>query len=96
MGLAVLPARLKNEIALLEKAILENRDIADDSVLSKHAAWLSSFRDKYNFTKENTQDILKKEIGIVFSKVLEHAGVYKRTEEGKEGFMRFVSYVNTK
>ena len=96
MGLAVLPARLKNEIALLEKAILENRDISDDSVLSKHAAWLSSFRDKYNFTKENTQDILKKEIGIVFSKVLEHAGVYKRTEEGKEGFMRFVSYVNTK
>ena len=96
MGLAVLPARLKNEIALLEKAILENRDISDDSVLSKHAEWLSSFRDKYDFTEENTADILKKEIGLVFSKVLEHAGVYKRTEEGRAGFLRFVSFVNAK
>ena len=96
MGLAVLPARLKNEIALLKKAILENRDISSDSVLSKHAAWLASFKDKYSFTEENTEDILKKEIGIVFSKVLEHAGVYKRTAEGKEGFMRFVSFVNSK
>lgn len=96
MGLAVLPARLKKEMALLKAAILENRNISADGELSKHAAWLESFKDKYCFTEENTEDILKKEIGIVFSKVLEHAGVFKRTEEGKAGFLRFVSFVNSK
>ena len=94
MGLAVLPARLKNEIALLKTAILENAELETDPVLSKHAAWVASFKDKYEFTEENTEEILKKEIGLVFSKVLEHAGVYKRTEEGREGFLRFVSFVN--
>ena len=94
MGLAVLPARLKNEIALLKDAILKNADLKTDPVLSKHAAWVASFKDKYEFTEENTEEILKKEIGLVFSKVLEHAGVYKRTEEGREGFLRFVSFVN--
>ena len=96
MGLAVLPARLKKEIELLKKAILDGSDLESDSVLSKHAAWASSFKDNYTFTEENTEDILKKEIGIVFSKVLEHAGVYKRTTEGKEGFLRFVACVNEK
>lgn len=89
MGLAVLPSRLKNEMALLEKAILSSSDLENDSVLSKHALWVESFKDKYEFTEENTSAILKKEIGKVFSKVLEHAGVYKRSKEGQEGFERF-------
>ena len=67
--------------------------LKDDPVLSKHAAWVASFKDKYEFTEENTEDILKKEVGLVFSKVLEHAGVYKRTAEGREGFMRFLEKV---
>ena len=94
MGLAVLPARLKTEISSLKDAILSGADLRKDSVLSKHADWVDSFKDKYEFTEENTEEILKKEIGIVFSKVLEHAGVYKRTEEGKDGFLRFVDEVN--
>lgn len=94
MGLAVLPARLKGEIAALKKAILCGEDLQKSDALSKHAAWVESFKDKYTFTEENTEEILKKEIGIVFSKVLEHAGVYKRTEEGKNGFLRFVDFVN--
>lgn len=93
MGLAVLPARLKNELALLRAAILKNAELKDDPVLSKHAAWVASFKDRYEFTEENTEDILKKEVGRVFSKVLEHAGVYKRTVEGKEGFMRFLENI---
>ena len=93
MGLAVLPARLKNELALLRSAILSGAGLKDDPVLSKHAAWVASFKDKYEFTEENTEDILKKEVGLVFSKVLEHAGVYKRTAEGREGFMRFLEKV---
>ena len=94
MGLAVLPSRLKNELAILEKAILGGEDIKENEVISKHADWVASFRDKYSFTKDNTMDILKYEVGVVFAKVLEHAGVYKRDEKGFEGFMRFVDFLN--
>ena len=93
MGLAVLPSRLKNEMALLKKAILSNTDLESDSVLSKHAAWVESFKDKYEFTEENISEILRNEIGKVFSKVLEHAGVYKRNADGQEGFERFINSI---
>lgn len=91
MGLAVLPSRLKNEIALLEKAILSGEDISKNEAISKHAKWFDSFKDNYTFTCENTNEILKQEIGKVFAKVLEHAGVYKRDEQGQKGFDRFIS-----
>lgn len=90
MGLAVLPSRLKNEMAMLREAILQGRDISADEVLSKHSDWFNSFKDSYTFTEENTEDILHEEIGKVFEKVLEHAGVYKRDENGVKGFDRFV------
>ena len=90
MGLAVLPARLKKEMALLESAILNGADLASDETLQKHAAWVASFRDQYTFTAENTQSILQKEIGAVFAKVLEHAGVFKRDAAGQAGFDRFL------
>ncbi len=90
MGLAVLPARLKKEMALLETAILNGADLASDETLQKHAAWVASFRDQYTFTAENTQSILQKEIGAVFAKVLEHAGVFKRDAAGQAGFDRFL------
>ena len=94
MGLAVLPSRLKKEMADLEKAILESRDISQDSVLSKHKKWLDSFKDKYTFTKENTWEILKKEIGNTFVAVLEDAGVYKCSKEGMKSFEKFIAAVN--
>ena len=94
MGLAVLPARLKEEMALLAKAMVENTDIEADEILSKHADWANEIKGKYNINKDNIDDILKKEIGIVFAKVLEHAGVYKLTEEGISAFERFVNFVN--
>ena len=90
MGLAVLPARLKGELEGLCKAIVAGEDLRKYEVLEKHADWVDELKEKYTFTAENVEEILKKEIGIVFKKVLEHAGVYKCTEEGRTAFMRFI------
>lgn len=94
MGLAVLPSRLKDEMGSLETAILENRDIKNDEALCKHADWVEEIKLKYDvINAENIKKILKDEIGIVFSKVLEHAGVYKRDAAGKAAFIKFVESV---
>lgn len=91
MGLAVLPARLKEEIELLEKAILDGKDLRADEALEKHADWADQIAVKYSdLNADNIHSILQEEIGIVFAKVLEHAGVYKRDEQGKDAFLRFV------
>ena len=92
MGLAVLPARLKQELGDLADAILAKRDIREDEVLAKHADWVEELLPKYDsITQENIHDILKKEVGDVFVHVLEDAGVYKCTPEGREAFGRFIS-----
>ena len=91
MGLAVLPARLKEELELLEEYILKGKDIASNEKIEKHAAWAAEFLPKYkDINKENVHEILQKEVGIVFTHVLEDAGVYKCTPEGREAFMRFI------
>ena len=91
MGLAVLPARLKKEMADLKEAILSGKDIRKDEVLEKHADWVDAFSKKYDHIDEtNIDDIIQNEIGEVFMHVLEDAGVYKRTPEGQEAFDRFV------
>ncbi len=91
MGLAVLPARLKDEMKKLGEFIVAGKDIRSDADLEKHADWVDGFRSHYaSVTAENVEEILKKEIGYVFMQVLEHAGVYKNTKEGMEGFMRFI------
>ena len=94
MGLAVLPARLKDEMDKLADAILAGEDIRKDETLEKHADWVDEFLPKYapdtRETKEELMEILHKEIGDVFMQVLEDAGVYKRTEEGMEAFGRFI------
>ena len=93
MGLAVLPARLKGELAKLGEAILNGSDIRADEVLSKHADWVDLWRSNYDITADNVNDIIRKEVGIVFAHVLEDAGVYKCTDKGREDFMRFVESV---
>lgn len=91
MGLAVLPSRLKEEMEVLAEAIVEKKDLTADERIAKHADWVEKFLPEYDtITKDNVMDILKKEIGIVFTRVLEDAGVYKCDEEGREAFMRFV------
>ncbi len=95
MGLAVLPARLKDEMEKLAEAILSGADIRKDGLLAKHADWVDEFLPKYpSVTEDTVMDILHKEIGDVFMQVLEDAGVYKRNEEGQAAFDRFVETLN--
>ncbi|MCI9428321.1 MAG: UDP-glucose--hexose-1-phosphate uridylyltransferase [Eubacterium sp.] len=94
MGLAVLPARLKDEMASLQEAVLSGADLRADETLAKHADWAEEFLPKYeSVTKENIEGIIQKEIGLVFSEVLEDAGVYKCTSEGRAAFLRFIDSV---
>ena len=95
MGLAVLPARLKQEMETLADAIVAKKDIRADESIEKHADWVAEFLPKYeSVTSENVMDILQDEVALVFSKVLEHAGVYKRDQEGQNAFGRFVQSLN--
>ena len=93
MGLAVLPARLKEEMGVMKQLILEGKDLDSDERTAKHKAWFERFKDKYTFTEENTEDILKEEIGSTFQRVLEDAGVYKRTLSGQNAFLRFIATI---
>ena len=95
MGLAVLPARLKDEMALLKQAILAGADIRADETLEKHADWADEFMKKYDrIDASNNDGIIDHEIGLVFKQVLEDAGVYKCTKEGRDAFLKFVQAVN--
>ena len=92
MGLAVLPARLKGEMEELKEYILAGKDLASHEDLAKHADWASAFMKKYDtINVDNIDQIVKDEIGIVFTKVLECAGVFKQTKEGLAAFHRFIS-----
>ena len=94
MGLAVLPSRLKDELRDLAEAIVAGKDLVADEVLSKHAEWVAELKEQYSFDEDNALDIILKETGKVFAGVLEDAGVYKCTEEGRKQFERFVDEVN--
>lgn len=94
MGLAVLPSRLKKELSDLADALAEGRDIAADEVLCKHAEWAQMLKAQYTFTAENALEIILAETGKVFAGVLEDAGVFKPTEEGRRQFADFVREVN--
>ena len=94
MGLAVLPSRLKAELTALAEAAAEGRDVAEDEALSKHAEWLAELKEKHTFTAENALNIILEETGRVFAAVLEDAGVYKNTPEGRAAFLRFAEEVN--
>ena len=93
MGLAVLPARLKTELSTVAQYIVEGKDLRSDPVTEKHAAWVENFINECNITSDNVDDVLRMQVGKTFKKVLEHAGVYKRTPQGKAAFMRFIQSV---
>jgi len=92
MGLAVLPSRLKKELTDLAEALVNGTELTGE--LEKHAAWVEKLQKQYIFTAENALDILLQETGKVFAGVLEDAGVYKNTDEGRAAFLKFVDYVN--
>lgn len=93
MGLAVLPSRLKNEMAVLGKAMVNGEDISANETIAAHKEWAEMIMQKYDINESNIDDILKKEIGIVFTSILGQCGVYSRDEEGKAGFLRFIESV---
>ena len=93
MGLAVLPARLKGEMAALADVLVSGGDLRADEALAKHADWAEELQTRYAFTRENVTGILEQEIGQVFAAVLEHAGVYKCTQQGRDAFLRFIDSV---
>lgn len=91
MGLAVLPRRLKEEMSLVKSRILSGFPLADDPSIEKHALWVSSFIDNYSKIDEtNIDSIIEEEVGKVFVKVLEDAGIYKNNSKGDEAFNRFI------
>ena len=94
MGLAVLPARLKSELSALADALLKGENLHENEFTASHADWAEKFITEYeSITEDNIDDIIKAEVGKVFKTVLEHAGVYKRTADGKEAFLRFAKSV---
>ncbi|MGN0352782.1 MAG: UDP-glucose--hexose-1-phosphate uridylyltransferase [Roseburia sp.] len=104
MGLAVLPARLKDEMAHLEQALLDGESLRANEELAKHAEWVEEFLPKYGYTAgaalegvvtpEQLHEMIQTEIGLVFNEVLKDAGVYKCTEEGRAAFLRFINCVS--
>ncbi|MGP1433584.1 MAG: UDP-glucose--hexose-1-phosphate uridylyltransferase [Catonella sp.] len=95
MGLAVLPGRLKGEMDSLRTALLKGEDIRKDEVLAKHADWVDEFMARHKeFNEVNAEEIIRQEIGLVFSEVLTDAGVYKDDENGRKGILRFIERVN--
>ena len=93
MGLAVLPARLKQELAVLADKIVKGEDLTANEITASHAEWAYEIMKNNQITAENVTAIIEQEVGKVFAEVLEHAGVYKRNEDGKQAFLRFVSQV---
>ena len=93
MGLAVLPARLKAELAAVADKLVSGEDLRDDPLTASHADWAEEFRNRYALTAGNALDVVYHEVGLVFAEVLEHAGVYARTPEGQEAFLRFLRQV---
>ena len=94
MGLAILPGRLKTELSELNEALRSEKDISSIEKIAKHADWCKELCQKYDFAKmsvEQCDEVLKEEVGHVFGKVLEHAGVYKYNDEGRAAFMKFVN-----
>ena len=94
MGLADLPSRLKTEMAAVADAILSGADLRANPLTASHADWVEEFVPRYpKITEENVESILHHEIGVVFNQVLEDAGVYKCTEQGRRDFMNFLKSV---
>ena len=95
MGLAVLPARLKDELKAVAEALVEGKDLTADPLTSSHALWAEEIKVRHpELSADNVEEIVEQEVGVVFTKVLEDAGVFKRTAEGREAFLRFVKSVN--
>ncbi len=97
MGFAILPSRLLLELEEVKTCILQNKDPMDQESTAKHAEWIAAIQKKYTKLTEDTVDnVMKDEVGLVFCSILEQAGVFKRTKEGKQAFLRFMESLGAK
>ncbi len=105
MGLAILPARLLTEMELLKKTILDGTDIQTVPALSAHAPWAAELLQRHPEYRPEAisrapadpailSHVIRQEIGLVFSEVLEHAGVFKADAAGQQQFLRFIDQIN--
>ena len=96
MGLAVLPARLKEELAKCCEILVQGGDLRADELTEKHAEWAEKIAAEHGkfASIEEADAVLREEVGKVFCRVLCDAGVYKCTTEGREAFKRFADSVN--
>ncbi len=90
MGLAILPPRLKGELAAVADCLVRGGDLSADPLTDPHAPWAEGLRQRYAFTAENVEEILQKEVGLEFARGLEHAGVFKTDAAGRAAFRRFM------
>ncbi len=93
MGLAVLPSRLLRELDALKDAMLEGRDLRADALTASHADWAEEILQRREFNAGNAEAVLQEEVGAVFQRVLEDAGVFKRDDAGRAAFRRFLEAV---
>ena len=94
MGLAILPGRLKQELVLVKDDLLKNGKITNPEI-SKHQKWVESFINKYDFNKNNIDEIINKEVGNTFVEILECCGVFKINANQKEAVERFINKLNS-
>lgn len=104
MGLAVLPSRLKAELEAIVESLVSGADLRKNELTEKHADWAEGFTEEVRdvtatlmdreYVRELAQAIVEQKVGEAFATVLEHAGVYKRTDEGQAAFLRFVDSVD--
>lgn len=95
MGLAVLPARLKEELNILKNILLKKDNIKNHEHMHIHKDWYEHIKKSYeNITHSNVDKIIEQEVALKFATVLTHAGVFKNDDEGNEGIKKFISYIN--
>ena len=96
MGLAVLPSRLSKELKEVEKALLEGKNMSENPLTASHEKWAKDILAAHpEFNAQNAEEIIRAEVGRVFEQVLSDSGVFKRTDEGREAFMRFIEKVKS-
>ena len=91
MGLAILPPRLKGELAAVADCLVRGGDLRAEALTAPHAPWAESLCRRYAFTADNVEEILQKEVGLEFARGLEHAGVFKTDAAGRAAFRRFLA-----
>ncbi|MGG1246153.1 UDP-glucose--hexose-1-phosphate uridylyltransferase [Bacillus spizizenii] len=99
MGLAILPGRLQKEMKETAAALCSadpKSALEQNPRTAKHKEWALRMMEKRTITNENVDLVIKEELGHVFARILEHAGVFKQTTEGKQAFRRFIDLLGVK